>query len=110
MIPASLRGRVTGRYGGLNIPELQQAGVSPGVAAEAIRRGKGRVFERIRDAAADQIQREGYVAPRRRSPGRPVVPPHPGNRKCTHCKGAHSTDQHRFHGEGSFHQTPFVRL
>lgn len=99
------RDEVIGRFGGLNIRELQRAGVSPGVAARAIRRGSGKVFDRIESAARAEMEREGFKPARKRSAGRPVVEPHDGRPYCIHCKVKHTKGQHRFHGKGSFHRT-----
>lgn len=100
------RGKVSGRFGGLNIPELQRSGDSPKAAAQAIRRGRGKVFNRIRAATTALLEREGFSPPRPRAPGKPVIPAHPRlTRKCRYCEKAHTTAQHRFHGAGAFHQT-----
>lgn len=102
------QGEVIGRLGGLNIPELLTARTTPQRGAAAIRRGKGVVYQRIRHAAEHELERAGYsrkMGPRKRG-GRLAVPGHPRiTAKCSHCTGPHTTDQHRFHGEGAFHTT-----
>lgn len=104
--PGGGQGAVIGRYGGLNVPELQAAKVSPAVAARAIRRGKGKVYDRIAGATSYQLQKYGYEPAKTRAGGRPTIPGHQRlTRKCKHCLGAHTTTQHRFHGEGAFHNT-----
>ncbi len=99
-------GRVVGRFGGLNIKELQSVGVSHQQAAQAIRRGKGKVFARIETSVRREMEREGFKPARKRSTGPLLdVAPHAGRRYCAHCRTFHAKGQHRFHGEGSFHRT-----
>jgi len=101
-------GKIVGRFkGGMSIafPELEHTGIRPGQAASAIERHKGKVFRRL--AAETRRQLEPHVKePRRRSPGRPTVAPHEAlTAKCKVCGQFHGKGPHRFHGEGSFHQT-----
>lgn len=98
-------GRIVGRYGGLNIEELQRAGVSPGRAARAIEAGKGKVYDRIVEEVVRSGERQGLAPARKRSPGKPTIPPHAGRVYCAHCRTMHTKGQHRFHGAGSFHRT-----
>lgn len=97
-------GRIAGRHGGgfsTMFPELKKAGMTPAEAARAIESGKGVGYERLVKAIADTY---GLVSKGSRR-GRATVPPHVGNRKCKHCREAHTTSEHRFHGPGSFHST-----
>ena len=100
-------GRIVGRFGGglsAMYPELERAGVAPGVAAEAIERARGKVFERLKGAVRAELSQ--YVTERKRSAGKPTVAPHESvSRKCKVCGLMHSKGSHRFHGRGAYHQT-----
>lgn len=100
-------GKVEGRYkGGATImfPELAVMR-SPGEAAKAIGRGKGKVYNRLRREVIRQLAPH-FPKQRIRAPEKPSVSPHPKlTRKCKLCKVAHGKGQHRFHGQGSFHST-----
>lgn len=99
-------GKIVGRYGGLNIPELERAGVSPSVAARAIERGHGKVFNRILREVVSEGEREGLKRSRKRSRGKLVIPPHAQlTKRCKLCGVDHSKGEHRFHGKGAFHST-----
>lgn len=101
------RGEVVGRFGGIKggFKELESLNESPKVIAAAIRRGSGVVFDRVYGTVRNAVAKLGYRPARKRSRGKPVIPAHPGNRKCRHCGALHTTDSHRFHGAGSFHRT-----
>jgi hypothetical protein len=102
------RDDVVGRFGGIkkSYPELAAISAGPKQIAAAIRRGKGRTFETVRGLMETQMSKAGFEPARRRSPGRPTVAPHePVKPTCMHCHGMHTTNQHRFHGVGSFHRT-----
>ena len=97
-------GKIAGRFGGgftKMFPELERAGMSPGEAAKAIELGKGRRFNRLKKSIAIELS----LSLEKRKRGRPSVAPHAGNRKCRHCQELHTTGEHRFHGEGSYHRT-----
>lgn len=101
-------GEVVGRFGGIKpaYPELMRISAGPKVIAAAIRRGKGKTFETVRGLMEHQLTKLGFEPRRKRSPGRPTVAPHKKLRPyCEHCGNMHSTNQHRFHGEGAFHRT-----
>lgn len=98
-------GKIEGRFkGGFStmFPELERAGLTPGEAAKAINaKRKGKRFKRLYYAIADSYG----LSTRKRGRGRLVVPKHPGNRRCKHCRQLHSKSEHRFHGPDSFHAT-----
>lgn len=98
------RGEVIGRGKGMThaYPEISRAGLTPGQAADAIERGKGKRFQRLRREVMHVLE---ITETKKRSRGRLSVAPHAGNRKCTRCRGDHTTGEHRFHGKGSFHRT-----
>jgi hypothetical protein len=97
--------KVAGRHGGgfsKMFPELDRAGLTPGQAAAAVELGHGKRFNRLQEAVANTL---GLSLAAARKRGRATVPAHPGNKKCSHCRGPHTTGEHRFHGEGAFHRT-----
>ncbi len=97
-------GKIEGRFGGgmtIMYPELIRAGMAPGEAAQAVKRGKGIRFRRL--LRATEIELGGHT--RKHSRGRLKIVPHSGNKKCKLCRAPHSSGEHRFHGPGSFHQT-----
>lgn len=100
-------GAFVGRFGGLKplYPELQRIRDTPKQIAEAIRRGQGRRYERVYRVVSDAMAGAGYVPHRKRSPGRPTIPPHEGKSYCLHCRETHTRGQHRFHGPGAYHHT-----
>lgn len=100
-------GEFVGRFGGIKTgTAFERLDDSPKIIAEAIDRGKGKVFDRVYRTLAKEAEREGFKKEKRkRSPGRPVVPPHEGRSYCGHCREMHAKGQHRFHGDGSFHRT-----
>jgi hypothetical protein len=108
--PWELPGEVVGRFGGMKrglYPELEALSEGPKVIGQAIRRGKGKVYERVRQVVADAMSKEtdSYRVVKKRSPGRASVAPHEGRPYCLHCRATHTKGQHRFHGPGSFHAT-----
>src|SRR5437667_197141 len=73
------RGKVAGRFkGGFGIvfPELKRSGHTPGEAAKAIERGRGKVYNRIRKAVRSELRQYIPRGPRKRYPERPVIPAH----------------------------------
>lgn len=96
--------KIAGRHrGGMSkmFPELARAGVTPGQAAEAINRGRGRVYDRLYRTMVRM-----YGSGHHRGRGRLTVEPHKAiTRKCRHCEELHSASEHRFHGSGSYHET-----
>jgi hypothetical protein len=95
------------RFGGMSssYPELSRAGVSPSVAAKAIARGKGKVYNRLKLATERQLE-PYFKRARKRYPEKPTVAAHPRKTaKCKSCGVAHGKGVHRFHGEGAFHRT-----
>lgn len=100
-------GAFVGRFGGLkpSYPELQRIPDTPKQIALAIRRGQGRRYERVYKVVSDAMVGAGYVPYRKRSPGRPAVPPHEGKAYCQHCRELHTRGAHRFHGPGAFQRT-----
>ena len=106
--PMERGGDIVGRFGGIkkSYPELAAIGAGPKQIAQAIRRGKGRTFEAVKQLMGRQLSKLGFEPARRRSPAKASVGPHrPVTAKCKHCAGAHTTSQHRFHGAGSLHRT-----
>jgi hypothetical protein len=101
-------GKVAGRFkGGFSklYPEVGRSGLTPGQAALAVERGKGKRYRRLFMAAQTEVDRES--GPFRKSyRGRLTVDPHPKTRRyCSHCQVMHSKGEHRFHGPGAFHST-----
>lgn len=100
-------GAVVGRFRGslAAYPEVAHTGYQPGQIAKAIRRGKGVVYRRVRADVRRGLE-PYFPKERKRYPERPTVPPHERlTKKCQVCGLYHGKGQHRFHGEGSFHQT-----
>jgi len=103
-------GEFVGRYGGLKpmYPELQALKESPSKIAEAIDRGSGVLYERVRGVVEDAVIRgeeiREFKRPKR-SAGKLSIAPHAGRVYCRHCAVYHTKGQHRFHGEGSYLQT-----
>lgn len=104
---AGHEGEVIARYGGLKpmYPELQAIPDSPKAIAAAIRRGEGKVYNRVYRAVEAAMVRKGFEPGRVKSKGRPTEPPHVGRQYCKHCRDFHTKGQHRSHGAGSFHRT-----
>lgn len=100
-------GPIVGRFGGFkkSFHELRRVDDSPKAIAAAIRKGSGKVFDRVYTAVKASVEAEGFKPARRRSPGRPTEPPHEGRPYCVHCREFHTKGQHRSHGAGSFHRT-----
>jgi hypothetical protein len=78
---------------------------TPAAIAAAIRRGKGKIYERVRWAVAHGFEKTGQFSRSTRPAGRRSVKPHPGRKYCRHCRTAHTKGQHIAHGRGSFHRT-----
>jgi len=100
-------GAVVGRFRGslAAYPEVAHTGYQPAQIARAVRRGKGVIYRRVRADVRRELQAY-FPVERRRYPERPTIPPHERlTRKCKVCGHYHGKGQHRFHGEGSFHQT-----
>jgi hypothetical protein len=99
-------GAFTGRFGGMrtSFPELWRIGDSPKAIAAAIRRGKGKVYDRVHRVVQDAMSRD-FEPARKRSPGPATVPPHQGRQYCKHCRIFHTKGQHRFHGKDAFLKT-----
>lgn len=98
---------VMGRLSGVKpaFPELSHEKAGPQAIAGAISRGKGKVYDRVRDAVARDLGRY-YTEGKKRSRGRLSVAPHKALRRyCSHCRTLHAKGEHRFHGAGSFHRT-----
>jgi hypothetical protein len=100
-------GAFVGRIGGLKpaFPELFTLSDSPQQIAAAIDRGEGKVFRRVYATVERAMEREGFQPQRKRTAGRPTVPPHEGRSYCQACREWHAKGQHRSHGPGSFHRT-----
>lgn len=96
--------QVAGRVGGVKnaFPELRHLKQGPKVIAAAIARRKGKVYRQVREAVERGMIRSGYEERKR---GRVSVEPHAGRKYCVHCRELHTKGEHRFHGEGSYHQT-----
>ena len=99
-------GEFKGRIGGLKpaFPELETIKDSPSQIANAIERGEGKAYARVRSTVERELRRQGFK-PARKKQAKLTVPPHSGRIYCRHCGEFHSKGQHRFHGPGSFHQT-----
>ena len=99
---------VVGRLGGVkdSFPELAHEKAGPQAIAKAIERGRGVVYDRVRDAAERLAIKEGYRVSRPRKRGKLSEAAHKALRRyCRHCKTQHTKDEHRFHGAGAFHRT-----
>lgn len=99
-------GAFVGRYGGLkpSFPELERIPDSPKTIAAAIRRGSGKVFNRVERVVTDAMLKEGFE-PKKISKRSTPIPPHDGRPYCIHCREFHTRGAHRSHGAGSFHRT-----
>lgn len=95
------------RIGGMrsSFPELSRLPDrdTPAKIAQAMERGKGVVYRRIRAAVGREL--EPYIREAKTHRERPSVMPHPGNKKCSKCGKMHGKGEHRFHGAGAFHRT-----
>lgn len=88
-------------------PELRRLPENdrPKAIAAAIRRGKGKVFDRVRAAVRYGLHDAGMKETRRRSE-KPTIAAHERiTAKCHTCGVPHGRGAHRFHGAGAFHQT-----
>ena len=101
-------GDAIGRMGGgltKAYPEIGRAGLTPGRAADAIERGKGKPFLRLRKSVEREIEKF-HERPKARRPEKPTVPPHDAlSKKCKRCHEYHGKSAHRFHGPGAYHST-----
>jgi hypothetical protein len=101
------QGEFVGRHGGMkkSYREVAAFKESPRAIAEAIDRQSGKLYDKVKEAFEHEAKQEGFKPARKRSPGKPTVPPHEGRSYCKHCRVMHTKGQHRFHGAGSYHQT-----
>lgn len=103
------QGAIVGRYGGLRIPELVSIGMSPGQAAKAIVRGKGKVYGRLVKEVKRLARSEGYTPARKKYVKKRGPLSIAGHEKirpsCSLCKFPHTKKEHRFHGPGSYQRT-----
>lgn len=99
--------KVSGRIRGYRnaFPELEDVSAPRQEIVKAIQTKRGVVYGRLVRAVTRQMEREGFVPRKKRSPGPLVVPPHAGNVCCKHCRELHAKGQHSAHGAGSFHRT-----
>lgn len=101
-------GEFVGRHKGLKSAfprDFNRVPDSPKQIADAIDKGAGKAYDRVYAAVLKEAEREGYQRARKRSPGKPTVPPHSGRPYCVHCGVMHAKGQHRFHGKGAYHKT-----